>query len=209
MKPTSYTVIDFETTGLNPEVDRILEIGVCVVRSGREPLALSLMVNPGIEVPEVITRITGITQKDIDGEHDTAYGLNWMRSLGLGDVIVGHNIIAFDKPFLEAECRRAGLASLLAGRTIIDTAAIFLGHDQCIAPYVGETPEEYAARVVPTGYYNHRKYNLGHCAKTLGVSLDGIQLHRAAGDVLLTHRVFDAIPEMVEVERPRAAAVML
>jgi DNA polymerase-3 subunit epsilon len=59
--------IDFETTGLDPAVDKIIEIGAALWDTDRKmPLRmLSCYVNPECEISQEITEITGITNGDL------------------------------------------------------------------------------------------------------------------------------------------------
>ncbi len=56
----TYVALDLETTGLDPEQDRIIEIGaVRFDASGRELEAYQQLINPGREIPPFIERFTG------------------------------------------------------------------------------------------------------------------------------------------------------
>jgi DNA polymerase III epsilon subunit-like protein len=59
------TAIDVETTGLNPETDKIVEIGTAVMKQGRITLRHGKIVNPGIPIPEEATKIHGIKDEDV------------------------------------------------------------------------------------------------------------------------------------------------
>ena len=54
---STYVALDLETTGLDPERDRIIEVGaVRFDPDGNELDTLSYIVNPGREVPAFIER---------------------------------------------------------------------------------------------------------------------------------------------------------
>ena len=55
-----YVVFDLETTGFDPKFSRIIEIGALKYRSNELVEELSILVNPGCSIPDVITTITGI-----------------------------------------------------------------------------------------------------------------------------------------------------
>ena len=55
-----YVVFDLETTGFDPKSSRIIEIGALKYRNNELVEELSLLVNPGCPIPDVITMITGI-----------------------------------------------------------------------------------------------------------------------------------------------------
>jgi DNA polymerase III epsilon subunit-like protein len=65
--PTEYCVYDFETSGLIPDQDYILEIGALRVVDGKEEYH-GWLLNWGIPISEEITKLTGITQGLIEKE---------------------------------------------------------------------------------------------------------------------------------------------
>ena len=62
-----FVVFDLETTGTRPGVSRIVEIGAVRLLGFEEEATLERLVNPGVAVPETITRITGIHSRDLRG----------------------------------------------------------------------------------------------------------------------------------------------
>ncbi len=56
----SYISIDLETTGLNPKLDRIIEIGAVKVLDGVVQQTFSTFVNPGRRLEERVVELTGI-----------------------------------------------------------------------------------------------------------------------------------------------------
>ncbi|MDW8318802.1 MAG: exonuclease domain-containing protein, partial [Anaerolineae bacterium] len=61
---TTYVALDLETTGLNPDREAIVEIGLVRFR-GEEVLdRWSSLVNPGRPLPAYITQLTGITSRE-------------------------------------------------------------------------------------------------------------------------------------------------
>jgi DNA polymerase-3 subunit epsilon len=102
-----FAVVDVETTGLYPSVDRVIEIAVVRVdSSGRLLDEWATLLDPGRDVGP--TSIHGITARDVRGAPrfaDIAPELRWR--LG-GEVLTAHNA-RFDRTFLAAEFERAGL----------------------------------------------------------------------------------------------------
>ena len=66
--PTTYLVWDLETSGLEKESCKILEIGCATVHDGQIVERKSWVLNHGIEIPANITEITGITNELIAAE---------------------------------------------------------------------------------------------------------------------------------------------
>jgi len=193
-----YVIFDLETTGLDPQRDRILEIGLMVVHAtGETDGPYARLMNPGIPVPAEITAITGITQEEVDTKGAApATVLDWADTLVMASaapLLVGHNVLRFDMPFLRAELRRAciPMPSLQAER-IVDTAALYKGWKLGLAPRPDEPHHVYAGRVLDIRAFG-LKFNLGHCCAECGVDLSDVTAHRAAGDVLATHRLLQAM----------------
>ena len=63
-----YVALDIETTGLNPAVDRIIEVGMARVENDCITEKYSTLVYPGISISERITGLTGIHNDDLIGK---------------------------------------------------------------------------------------------------------------------------------------------
>lgn len=95
-----YTVIDIETTGLNPKQDRIIEIAAIRVRSGEGAEEFSALLNPGRGLSQRIVDLTGISQEDVADAPDISQVMpEFIRFIG-DDILVGHQIM-FDYAFLK------------------------------------------------------------------------------------------------------------
>jgi DNA polymerase-3 subunit epsilon len=100
MDAQRYAVVDVETTGFSPAIDRVVEIACLVVDADCRPLdEFVSIVNPGRLIPAFASSIHGIYDEDVAGAprlDDLAGGL---RALTEGAVVVAHNA-AFDRGFL-------------------------------------------------------------------------------------------------------------
>ena len=97
----TFVAIDLETTGLDPEKDKIIEVGAVKFSGDRELGRFSSLVNPRRRLSDFIISLTGISQDDVDA----APGWNKVspdleKFLGESP-IVAHNA-AFDAGFLRA-----------------------------------------------------------------------------------------------------------
>ena len=101
-----FVVIDVETTGLSPQLDRILEVAVVTTDPwGRVLGEWSTRINP--EGPVGATHIHGISEADVIGApvfRDVVAALTQQLA---GAAIVAHNV-EFDLGFIREEFRRAG-----------------------------------------------------------------------------------------------------
>ena len=129
----SYLAFDFETTGLEPATDRIIQVGLCVVAEGQVIDRQGWLVNPGVPIPPEASRIHGVTtdaviKHGVSPQESLTRLLAAMRSAA---TCIGHNIHRFDVPFLLAECRRFGVQAPNCEH-FIDTAAIFKGRQRSL-----------------------------------------------------------------------------
>jgi ATP-dependent DNA helicase DinG len=110
---TSYVALDIETTGLDANRDAIIEIGAVRFNERRVEDEWSTLVNPGRQIPEFITDLTGIDNpmvRQAPGIRDIAHELDAF----VGDVpVIGHNV-RFDLGFLQK-------AGILQYNDVIDT----------------------------------------------------------------------------------------
>lgn len=114
----SYVVIDIETTGLSRKNDRIIEIAANLYKDGSLSDQFHTYVNPGFHIPNSITQLTGIRDSDVENspsvQNVKKSFLQFIRNYPL----VGHNIAAFDIPFL---CEQFGVK---ISNTKYDTLAL-------------------------------------------------------------------------------------
>ncbi len=109
---TPFVVIDLETTGLEPRLDRIVEIGAVKLLNGEIVGEWSTLVNPGVFVPQETTHITGITTEMVqDAPFFTEIHPQLMEFIGEGSVFVAHNA-EFDRSFLNNTLLRHQLEGL-------------------------------------------------------------------------------------------------
>lgn len=99
-------VLDFETTGLQPEQgDRITEVGLVRIESGHIVDRYQSLVNCEVRVPRHIVAYTGITQQMVDEAPPAAEVMRRMADFIGETAVVSHNAV-FDNRFLVRECRR-------------------------------------------------------------------------------------------------------
>lgn len=104
-------VLDTETTGLDPREARIVQIGAVGLRAGlrNETDIFDTLVNPGVPIPDVTTRIHGLSDADVRVAPPFAEVAAGLSAYIGGRLVVGHNI-GFDLAVLKREHERAGLA---------------------------------------------------------------------------------------------------
>ena len=96
----NYCVLDLETTGLSPNYDSIIEIGIIKVKENKIVDKYNSLINPGFLINEYITSITGITNEMLKGKPKIIDLKKEVLNFIGNDVLVGHNI-SFDVSFLQ------------------------------------------------------------------------------------------------------------
>ena len=98
-------IVDTETTGLNQDTDKIMEIGLVVFeydpqtgQAYRVLESFGALEDPGIPITPAITEITGITNEMVAGKRiDDARVAELVSG---ASIVIAHNA-KFDRPFLE------------------------------------------------------------------------------------------------------------
>ena len=102
-----FVALDFETTGLYPERDRICEYGALKFSREGELEEYSLLCDPGIPISKEASAVSGITDEMVRGlELADAALASFMDFLG-GACLMAHNA-PFDISFLNAAVARSG-----------------------------------------------------------------------------------------------------
>jgi ATP-dependent DNA helicase DinG len=118
---SNFVALDLETTGLDPEVDRIIEIGAVRIRDEQVVAELSQLIDPQVPVPAHITRLTGISPQDCRGQPVIGQILPQLLAFLGKEPLVAHNA-PFDISFLQAALGRAGLRPM--ANPIVDTLVL-------------------------------------------------------------------------------------
>lgn len=103
-----YIAVDVETTGLNPARDRLLEIGAARILNGKVEETYQTFIDAGVEVPERITELTGITDEmRLSGKRPEQAIPEFLEFCGELPIL-GHNV-SFDFGFLKQAAVNQGL----------------------------------------------------------------------------------------------------
>lgn len=94
-----YTVLDLETTGLDPKTNDIIEIAIMKVRNGEIGERFSTFVYTPLEVTDHVQYLTGIHANDLQGKPDFITLMPKIQAFIGDDALLGHNI-RFDVDFL-------------------------------------------------------------------------------------------------------------
>ena len=103
----TYVAFDLETTGLNTEIDEIIEIGALKVNDGKIIDRFTEFVRPEKPILEKITQITGITNEMVEDARDIEAVIRDFTVFCADHVLIGHNIM-FDYKFCKRYANKYG-----------------------------------------------------------------------------------------------------
>ncbi len=116
---------DIESTGLNVQQDRIIDLAIVVLHPGGGEHPHTWRVNPGIPIPAGATAVHGIRDEDVrncpsfsDVAEDVARVLD-------GCDLAGFNVLGYDIPLLQEEFNRTQTVFSMEGRHVVDVQRIF------------------------------------------------------------------------------------
>jgi len=155
-----FVVVDVETTGLNPDEHRIVEICLLTVENGDVKEVWTTRFNP--EGPVGKTEIHGITDADVRNAPLFRDSLQEIQSRIKDVVLVAHNA-RFDLAFLRAEFERSG--------------------------YKSDWLPSICTLQASNYYQPHlSRRRLADCCEDIGIEIEGA--HSANGDSIATAKLF-------------------
>ncbi len=166
-----FVVVDVETTGRDPKVADLIEIGAVKVRDGQVVDTFSTLVNPARTIFGV--QMHGITDSDVAGAPVASEAVAKFVQFAGDAPLVGHNV-GFDLSFLDQAAAQPGKFTTAAS---FDTLAI-----------------------VRDGYPDLESYKLGDVARFFGVSMEsahrGLSDAQATAEILL--KIAGDLPGRIE-----------
>ncbi|MBK6935936.1 MAG: 3'-5' exonuclease [Chitinophagaceae bacterium] len=122
-KPLAF--IDLETTGVNPGLDRIVEIAIVKILTDGTKSVKRKLINPEIAIPKGASDVHGISDemvKDAPTFKQVAHELKQMLD---GCDFAGYNSNRFDIPLLMEEFLRAQVDFDMKNRKLLDVQSIY------------------------------------------------------------------------------------
>jgi DNA polymerase-3 subunit epsilon len=182
-RETPFSVVDLETTGLDPSTDEIISFATVAVAEGR--------VRPGDARYELVRprrmpdgdtiRIHGLREADLAGAPPLSEVLDVLLEALTGTAMVAH-VAAVERGFLGAALAERGLE---LRNPIVDTAAI----DRELRRLRRQPPAE--------------REPIGLSAMARGLGLPVHRPHHADGDALTTAQAFIALATHLEALEPQ------
>jgi len=168
LRPVYY---DTETTGTRSDKDRIIELAAFdPVRNA----TFCKLINPGFPIPPEASAIHNITDAMVaEAPAFKSVAEEFVAFCGTDSVLIAHNNDAFDRPFLEAEFKREGLA--IPAFRYIDSL-------KWSRKYRSDLP----------------RHSLQFLREVFGIPPN--QAHRALDDVVVLHQVFSTMIDDLSME---------
>ena len=161
-----YAIVDIETTGGNPDKDKITEIAVLLHDGNQVIKEFKSLVNPQQKIPPKISQITGITNEMVQHAPPFYEIAKSIIEITEGAVFVAHNV-RFDYSFIKAEYKSLGYQ--------------FHRKTLCTVRLSRET------------FNGLPSYSLGKLCESLSIPI--YDRHRAYGDAKATVLLFEKIKQ--------------
>lgn len=176
---SGYVAVDVETTGLDPKLEKIIEIGAVKVEGGRVTEEKTTLVNPRRELSQRIMELTGISGDMVANAPGIEEVIGEYEEFCRGYPLVGHKIL-FDYSFLKRAAVNHGFPFEKEGVDTLTLCRKFMPPDV--------------------------KKNLTSACAYYGVNQE--KAHRALGDACSAHRLFEELKkrhilENIEVFYPK------
>ena len=171
----TFVAFDFETTGLHPATDRIIEVGAVKFRGPEILGTFDALVDPGIPVSPDAIKVSGITEEMLASKPSIEQTLPEFLDFIADSVLVAHNA-PFDVSFLRAALEKVGKGEVV--NVVIDTQVL-----------------------AQKAYPRLKSYSLQNLVAQLGIAQGNA--HRALDDAVMCKDLFlacaDALSFMGEV----------
>lgn len=156
LETLEYVVFDLETTGLSPIFDDIIEFGGVKIHNNQIVDRIQFFVKPQKKISEHITRLTNITNEDVQNAISEQAAMNKIVDFIGDSTLVAHNAL-FDISFIYEKLHKYKMP--IIKNTVIDSLIV--------------------ARIL---HPNAKKFRLESYVTRLGIEYDANAAHRADYD---------------------------
>ena len=163
-----FCAFDTETTGLNAQTDRVIEIGAVRFSSRGVLDRFDRLINPEIPLPAICAELSHITDDMVRSSPVARDVLPEFFRFAGAAMLVAHNA-PFDVKFVNAESERAGLSPL--SNQVVDT----LSFSRAVLPKNGHWSLQHLARqfCIPVHAAHRADDDARVCMEVLVRLLDG------------------------------------
>ena len=103
LSEVDFLVLDVETTGLDPESDKVVEYAVTRVRDSEfRGIIIADYINPGVPIPPEASAVHHITDEDVSDAPSWSVALEAIERASKGAIMVAHNA-KFDSQFVDID----------------------------------------------------------------------------------------------------------
>lgn len=180
--PTDYVVFDTETTGLEPEIDKIIELSAIKYINNEPVDSISFLINPKQKLNPFITKLTGIKDKDLIEQPTIDEVLPNFFDFVEDYVLIAHNT-PFDIKMIACECYRNNIN--MCDNRLIDTVPL-------------------AKRMIAND--DIKDYKLGTLKDYFGIN---IQSHRALQDCEMCAIVYQQYLDFEKIKSKRKRVIIV
>jgi DNA polymerase-3 subunit epsilon len=159
-----YAIVDIETTGGNPQFEKITEVAIFIHDGERVVDEYTTLINPEKTIPYFITGLTGITNEMVADAPRFYEVAKKIIELTENKIFVAHNA-SFDYNFIKNEYKSLGYNFK---RDILCTVKL-------------------SRKLIP----GKKSYSLGNICNDLNINIK--DRHRASGDALATVKLFEIL----------------
>lgn len=167
LSDATYVYFDLETTGLNNQIDEIIEIGAVKVKNGMEIDHFQSFVKANQKIPLFVRELTNISDHDLIKAPDNKEALTKFKDFYQDSILVAHNA-SFDIGFLNHNLQKLGYGQVT--NPIIDTLQLSRALDK-----------------------KSRAHNLGSVARRYNVKYNPEVAHRADYDAQILSHVYEGM----------------
>lgn len=173
LRDLTFVVFDSETTGLNPEKDRVVQLGGVRVVNGKivRGEEFDRLVHPGMPIPPGSTKVHGISDAMVADADPFAVVCRAFHVFARDAVMIAHNA-PFDMAFLQKETPKSGVSF---DHPVLDTVHL--------------------SAIVFGGSEEH---TLDALSERLEVEIPHDKRHTAIGDAIATARVLCGLIPILE-----------
>lgn len=207
--PSSYIVLDLETTGLNPQQCRAVQYGVCIVKDDLvvDSWAAIVKYPYNITISAEAMKVHKITPERMEaegvpmGELMPALVTLFRTARRNGTMFMGHNFGAFDRWIIERDCAEFADSFKFGDNEFIDSGGLIKAsqlpdvefrHDESLASFFERVREIRARGVL---------WRLSWCAEQYGLVKEGVDidaLHDAGVDARTVHLLYQSFLTLME-----------
>ena len=128
LRDALFMCFDLETTGINIESDRIVQLAVSYFQGGQVVQQHSQILNPNCPIPEQSSAVHGIYDKDVVNQPSLSQFLPKLIPHFKGEVLsqfsapilLGYNLVSYDIPLFKYELKRINVNEGLVDLPVID-----------------------------------------------------------------------------------------